>query len=226
MAGNPAGWTSFVVDSNFNPARWLPAHQSFGRRKMHIPSLIKYAVLAWGVPILIVVVVRVFTPDPSLTRTEFSQLAFKPVRVWVTEKKGRKNSDYFELRMQNPNGEEFFYRDPEREPILDLYGRLPKDVDIKILFSPGAEGNVLMEVAAINPLSAPVLAFESVMDKYSSRRRVVYIVAAVWCCIANFLAYALWKVNFTDPAADQTKINSFKFESRQRVADNISHSES
>ena len=172
---------------------------------MHIPTLIKYLVLAWGIPIIIVSVVRAFTPDPSQTRTHFSQQAFRPARVWVAEKKGRKNSDYFELRIQNPSGEEFFYRDPERGPIIDLYGRFPKDSEITILFSPVADGNVLMEAAPTNLPSAPVLAFESVMDKYAYRRRVVYIVAAIWCGIANLFAFALWKVDVGGPATDPTK---------------------
>jgi len=171
---------------------------------MHIPTLIKYLVLAWCVPILIVFIIRFFTPDPSQTRADFAYQVFRPARVWVDEERGSKNSDHFELWIRNPTGEEFFHRDPEREPILDLYSRLPKDSEIKILFSPSAEGNVLMEVTPTNPPSASVLAFQTVMDAYASRRRVVYIVAAVWCGIANLFSFALWKVDIAVPEVNQT----------------------
>ena len=182
--------------------------QHFMNEKMHIPTLIKYFALAWGVPILVVFVVRAFTPDPSQSRTNFSQREFRPARIWITEKKGTKNSDYFELRIRNSSGEEFFHRDPEREPIAELYKRFPKDAVIRILFSPGVEGNVLMEIAATNPSSSAVLSFESVMDEYASRRRVVYIVAAVWCGLANLIAFALWKVDVSDSTVCQNKPES------------------
>ena len=172
---------------------------------MHIPTFIKYLVLAWGVPIMIVFVVCAFSPNPNLTKAAFSQQVFRPARVWVDEKHGRNNSDHFELRIQNPRGDEFFHRDPEREPIFDLYSRFPKDTEIKILFSPGAEGNVLLEITPANSPSAPVLSFESVMEEYASRRRVVYIVAAVWWGITNLLAFALWKVDVAGVETDQTK---------------------
>lgn len=172
---------------------------------MHIPTFIKYLLLAWGIPILIVFVARAFSTDPSQTRADFAQQTFRPARVWIEEKKGRKNSDHFELWIQNPTGDRFFHRDPEREPIFDLFSRFPQDAEIKIFFSAKAEGNVLMEVAPTNSSAAPVLAFESVMEAYASRRRVVYVVAAVWCGIANLLAFALWKVDVNRSDADPTR---------------------
>lgn len=162
---------------------------------------LKYLLLAWGIPILIVLVVRAFTPDPNLARTDFVRQEFLPAQVWVEEKKGSKRSDYFELRIRNPRGEEFFHRDPDREPIQDLHARLPKHAVIEILYSPGVEGNVLLEIAPSDPNVPPPLAFESVMKKYATRRRVVYTVAAVWFGVANLLAFALWKINIDDTKA-------------------------
>lgn len=167
--------------------------------KMHIPTLIKYLVLAWGVPIAIVIVVRTFTPDTSRERIDFSEQTFLPERVWVTEGRGRKGSDHFELRIQNPKGEVFFHRDPNREPILELNERFPVNSPITVLYeSSKLEGNVLMEIASAN---ITILAFDDVMAEYASRRRLVYIVAAVWCALANLLSYALWKVDGSGGAA-------------------------
>ncbi len=173
---------------------------------MHIPTLIKYLVLAWGVPIAIVLVVRTFTPDPGQDRANFSQQSFKPARVWVAEKSGTKGSDYFELRIESPNGEEFFHRNPEGEPILDLERQFPINTEVEILYSPGLEGNVLMEIVATDPESAiSILSFDAIMGEYASRRRVVYIVAGVWCVLANLFSFALWKVDISESAQDQTK---------------------
>lgn len=172
---------------------------------MHLPTLIKYLLLAWGLPVTIVIVARTFTPDPSRTREDFSQQSFRPERVWVDEGTGRKNSDHFELRIRNPEGEEFFHRDPEPEPIYDLYSSFPGNGEIRIIFSPDSEGNVLMEIVPTAPESAPLLSFETVMAEYTSRRRFVYIVAAIWCGTANLFAFALWKVDIPGSPTNHIK---------------------
>lgn len=163
---------------------------------MHIPTLIKYLVLAWGVPIAIVVLVRTFTPGANQERIDFFEQTFLPERVWVTEGRGRMGSDHFELRIQSPKGKVFFHRDPNREPILELKRRFPVNSPITVLYeSSKLEGNVLMEIATAD---MTILGFDDIMAEYASRRRLVYIVAAVWCTLANLLSYALWKVDLSE----------------------------
>ncbi len=173
---------------------------------MQIPTFIRYLVLAWGIPIAIVLFVRAFTPPPNQDRTNFSRQSFKPARVWVVEKSGTKGSDYFELRIESPKGEEFFHRAPLREPVLNLERRFPRNTEVDILYSPELEGNVLMEIVATHPESAvTVLSFDEIMREYASRRQVVYIVAGVWCVFVNLLSFALWKVKISNPAQGQLK---------------------
>ncbi len=169
--------------------------------KMHLPTLIKYLLLAWGLPIAIVFVVRAFTPDPGAARGDFSRQSFKPARAWIADERGTKGSDHFELRIENPEGEIFYRRDPEREPVEELYGRFATTDEISILYSSSrTDGNMLMEVVAEGGLSPmTILSFDEVMEEYGSRRRFVYGVAAVWWCLANLFSFALWKVDVSPP---------------------------
>lgn len=162
---------------------------------MHLAILVKYLLAAWGVPIVIVVTVRLFTPDPGQSRENFASQSFTPARIWIVGGTGTKGADYFELRIENPAGEVFFHRDPERQPIVELRERIPNDTKLSILYSSSKlEGNVLMQIASEDSSSAkPALSFDDVMAEYGTRRKVVYIVAAVWCTLANLLAFALWK---------------------------------
>lgn len=179
---------------------------SWGRKIMHLPSLIKYLVFAWGGPVMIVLLVRALTPDPSQSRSDFPSKTFKPSRVWVAEEREARGADFFELRIESPEGAVFFHRDPDRDPIVELDRRFPKDSEVTVLYNPDAEGNALLEIASVGTSSStPVLSFDSIMNEYASRRRVVYIVAAVWWTFANLLSYALWKVDVSGDGEKQSE---------------------
>ncbi|WFB37042.1 hypothetical protein P3T73_04620 [Kiritimatiellota bacterium B12222] len=166
---------------------------------MQISALLKYFVLAWGVPVLMAFVVRVSTPDPKQERGSFLQQSFIPTCVGIAEQKGTKRSEYFELRVESPKGERFYYRSPNRVTIEALERKFPKGVEVDVLYAPGGEGHSLMELLAKDSdVTFVVLSYEEVMDEYASRRRVVYMVAMVWCLLANLLAYALWKVDISE----------------------------
>lgn len=170
---------------------------------MRLRNFLLYLVLAWGVPVILVLIATTFTPQPGKARSEFRSAQFKPARVWVESKTERRGADYFELRIASPEGEIYFHRDPEPEPIAELESRFPDDAEVIVLYAPGIEGNVIMEIApAGGPPSPQILSFESVMAEYSSRRRTIYIVAGVWYVLANLFACGLWKVDPRRPDAD------------------------
>lgn len=161
---------------------------------MHVRPVVKCMILGWVVPALILLVVHVAGPDPNQRREEFPGKTFEPVRIWIAENSDGRGADSFELRIASPDGEEYFHRDPEPEPIEELDRRFPRNKEVSIRYAESIEGNVLLEVVVVNgPALEAILPFESVMTEYSHRRRVVYIVAATWCLFFNLLAYVLWK---------------------------------
>ena len=186
-----------ILDEKFHRLR----EEEVEFNQIYSTSLIKFFVLAWGTPIVIVLIVRIFTPDPTQSRSDFSQQSFIPSRVWIEEKSGSKGSDHFELRIESPDRDIFFHRDPKREPIDDLLSKFPIDQEIAILYSPDKlEGNILMEIKAVNASPpTPILSFDDVISENASRRRLVYIAAAVWCTLANLLGFALWQVDIHEP---------------------------
>lgn len=159
---------------------------------MHLPTFLKYLALAWGLPLVIIATSRFASPDPDQKRSDFPSRTFKPARVWVAGEKGTKGSDFFELRIESPDGTVYFHRDPDPGPVAELDRKLPRETEVTVLYQPGLEGNLLMEIAAAGAAS-PVLSFDAIMAEYASRRRLVGIVAAVWWTLANLFAFALWK---------------------------------
>lgn len=155
---------------------------------MQIPTFIKYLVIAWGVPIAMIVIALTSIPSSNLSRDDLSQQSFTPAQVSVVEKKGTKGANHFELQIVNPKGEEFFIRRPNREPIVEINNRLPVDTPITVLYSfSELEGNVLMEIVSEE---SAILSFDEVMAEYASRRQFLYLVAAIWWGVMNLIA--LW----------------------------------
>lgn len=55
-------------------------------------------------------------------------------------------------------------------------------------------GNVLVEILGASGVpEEEILSFDTVMAGYATRRRVIFIVEAVWWGLANLIALALWK---------------------------------
>ena len=166
---------------------------------MHIPTFIKYIVLAWVVPIAMVIIAITLTPDSNQNRSDFTKRVVSPKRVWIASKNEIKGADFFELRIKSQEDEEYFHRDPERGPISDLEAKLFKQTELEILYSPGLEGNVLMEIVARAPQRKNILSFDTIMGEYASRRRLIYIVAGIWCTLINAFSFLLWKVDISEP---------------------------
>lgn len=99
---------------------------------MHLPIALKYLLIAWVLPLVVVGIGIVATPDASRPREEFAFASSHPARVWIAESKDRKCADSFELRIQSPGGKEYFIRHPERGPIEALYRKMPRDENVGI----------------------------------------------------------------------------------------------
>lgn len=160
---------------------------------MNKTNLFKVAILAWGVPLANVVVALFFTPDPNRKLESFPSKTFVPTEIRMSEGSGRRNSIFYEVRLHSPDGDSFYLKDPAREPIAELDGRIPRDVPLKIVYSPKEEGNVLMAIDRQSGDGEPILSFENVMAEYASRRRLVYTIAGVWFVVGNAALIVLWK---------------------------------
>ena len=162
---------------------------------MNPKSIISCLICAWGVPLAIVIVVRMFTPDPNRPKDTFLAVVLTPNDIRMEEKRGRKNSNHFEVWLHSPNGDKYFPRDPNPDPVTDLYHRIPQGVPLNVIYNPTNEGNVIMEISLPESKDKPLLAFADVMAEYSTRRRVVYIVAGLWFTLGTLVLGGLWKVS-------------------------------
>jgi hypothetical protein len=170
-------------------------------------GLLKVAVLAWGVPVLIVAVSWWAAPDPNRAKDSFPHLTFVPSEISVIRKKERKNEDYFELWLTHPNGTAYFFRDPEPEPVQDLADIIPRNQPLRVVYETGREGNILMEIASADAAAKPYLAFEEVMAEYASRRRLVVTVAAIWFVVGNTFLFLLWRIAKARPHLNDNPVN-------------------
>jgi hypothetical protein len=161
---------------------------------VHISTLIKYFVIAWGLPIVMVLIPLFTGPGVGKQRSDFSMATFVPARVWTTERKDRKGADSFDLRLESPEGKVFYIRNPEREPIEEIYRKVPAGAKLEVRYTETVEGNVLLEITEPGAASPePILSYEWVMQEYASRRTFIFVVAAIWCALANLISLALWK---------------------------------
>jgi hypothetical protein len=170
---------------------------------MKTKRIIKGVIFAWGIPLAIVITAWVFTPDPNRPKDSFPSQVFTPSRVMTKEKQMPRGSDHFELWLHHPEGAGFFHRSPEPEPIIELYRRIPQDAPLKVVYSPTVEGNVVMEICLGEAEEKPILSFTEVMAEYSSRRRLIYIVAGLWFTLGNLILYALWRSGITESSPNE-----------------------
>lgn len=152
--------------------------------QMSLKDNLKILMIAWGIPMLIVITGVLATPSPHLSREAFPLAEFTPAGVEIVTKKDRKGRDSFELWLKNPSGEAYFIRNPEPEPIHDLSKKVPRETPLKVRYDPRMEGNVLMEIAAVSSADS-ILSFDEVMKEYASRRRLVCIIAGIWFVIGS-----------------------------------------
>jgi hypothetical protein len=170
-------------------------------------NVLKAILAAWALPLAIIVTVLLLSPDPNRPIDSFQSAVFQPSEISTKRKLGSKRSDHFELWLHAPSGDSFFFRNPNEQPIADLSQRIPRDTPLKVVYSPTRDGNELMQISLPGATEKPILAFEDVMAEYSSRRRLVYIIAAIWFIGFNLLAYFLWKTRTTAPTIAENTID-------------------
>lgn len=161
---------------------------------MRKDELLRIGLLTWGVPLAIVITVRLFTPDPSRPKDDFPFEIFTPQKIEFVGKKGTRRSDHFELWLHHPDGHGYFCRDPEPGPVKDLFGKTPPNTALKVIYDPFPEGNTLMEISVASSNAPPILSFDAVMAEYATRRRLVYSIAGIWFALGSFIFLALTRV--------------------------------
>ncbi|GEM_PF-2270693 len=62
---------------------------------MNSKDTIKALIPVWGIPLGIVITVRLFTPDPGQTKNDFPSVVFTPSKIEMLEKQGSKRSNFF-----------------------------------------------------------------------------------------------------------------------------------
>lgn len=172
---------------------------------MKLGHLLKIIILGWACPLVLVVVIHLFTPDPHQPKQSFPSATFVPSRIQVAEKTESQGADYFELWLHNPNGESYFHRDPNPGPIADLKQKIPMGAPLTTIYSPAREGNVLLEIKAVGAEGEPALSFDKKMGEYAFKRQVVHILAGVWFTLGTLYFMAARRREHGAPAhADAT----------------------
>lgn len=160
---------------------------------MPIKDHLKLALIAIGVPVAILSVVFWATPIPNQPKENFPTEEFVPKTIETRRGSERKGADYFELWLTSPSDKSFFFRDPESPPVDLLRGQIPATKKLRVRFWPSHEGNVLLEIVRADNEEV-ILSFEERMESFSSRRRVVSVVAGVWFVIFAGIWFAMSRV--------------------------------
>jgi hypothetical protein len=156
-------------------------------------GILKVALLAWGVPLIVVTVAWWATPDPDRAIETFATATFVPKEIKVIRKQERKNSDFFELWLIHTDGSVYFRREPDPERLRALADALPKTEPLRVVYETDSEGNVILEIARADGSQKPYLAFEGVMAEYAARRRLVAIIAGIWFILGTGCLVPLWR---------------------------------
>ncbi|HEY1048846.1 MAG TPA: hypothetical protein VGE39_03795 [Prosthecobacter sp.] len=157
---------------------------------MKFGDTLKILILAWACPVVLVVIIHLFTPDPKQPKGSFPSITFVPSSIQVVEKKESRGADYFELWLHHPDGRSYFHRDPNPEPISTLKKKIPLGASLKTIYSPTQEGNVLLEIQTADIEDEPALSFDTKMGEYAFKRRVVNILAGVWFTLGTLFFMA------------------------------------
>jgi len=166
---------------------------------MPIKDHLKLALIAVGVPLLILSVVFWATPIPNQPKENYPTEEFVPKTIETRQGKERKGANFFELWLTSPSGSTFFFRDPNAAPVEHLLGRTPGGQKLKVRFWPSPEGNVLLEIVrAAN--EEVILSFEERMESFRFRQRVVSVVALLWFVIFAGIWFAMARVTIPSPS--------------------------
>ena len=160
---------------------------------MPIKDHFKLALLALGVPVVLVLIAFLALPVPNQPKENFPSDEFIPKAVETKEGKDRKGSDYFELWVTSPSDKKYLFRDPEPAPVKNLSTRLPLGKLLKVRSWPSREGTILLEIVRTDT-GEVILSFEERMDAFASRQRFIGLVAGVWLLVFLGIWIALAKV--------------------------------
>lgn len=155
------------------------------------------AIVAWVVPLGMVLLPWILGPDLSKPKSEFPSTSFIPVEVKAIGKNGSKGSDHFELWLTSPDHNTYFLRDPEPEPIAKLRDLVPEGKELNIVYWNTVEGNVLMEIAEASSPAHTLLSFDERVAEYASRHRMVYLTSGIWFIVGTAIFVFLWKTRTT-----------------------------
>lgn len=139
---------------------------------MSARDFIQTALVAWGLPALLVGIARFATPDPDGKPADFPSAVLATPHI-TTSKHGRR------LKISEA-GQQFHFQKPDRDTIMELSGRIPEQTALRVIYYPTIEGNVLLDVRAMEGAGVPYLDFNTTMGEYAKRRRLVYVVAGIW----------------------------------------------
>jgi hypothetical protein len=161
---------------------------------------LKLALAAWGIPILIILV-AISLSRPILNDTDdLLPATFIPQRIYIQRSEGGFGSDWFELRIISQDGEVFFHRDPESEPIHRILHRIRQGERLDLRYVNTIQGNVLLQVAHAEGDRAIALSAKEVIEEQERRLRIVYITATIWFGIGTVVLFLIWFFGTIVPA--------------------------
>jgi len=155
---------------------------------------LKYILIAWITPALMLFIVFVAIPPAKKDHPDYLQQSFSPEKVWISEKGELRGADYYNLMVKSPSGEVFFYRNPEKTPIAEVYERFQLGQTIHVLYKADkTQGNMLMEITTKGENHPPILSFETTSAEYAKRKQTILIVTAAWILISNLIFFFISK---------------------------------
>jgi hypothetical protein len=164
---------------------------------MNLKGIATFVLAAWGIPIISVAVVVFSLPHATARTNDFPSIRLTPASISSVRKEQLDGSNYFELWIRDANGSSYFVRDPEPEPIEELTSQIPEGVELSLVYRTAWEGNELLEIATSGPAKTRFLSFDETMKKYTRRRLVVYLIAAIWFACGTII-FVLWLKTPTD----------------------------
>lgn len=172
---------------------------------MRLFDHLKVCLIAWGVPLLITAVAHLVPPHAWQSKEDFPTVAFTPSSIEVEQKKGGRGADYFELWLKNPNGDAYYFRDPDLSPVASLDQQIPRQTKLQIRFAETVDGKALVEIN-VPTQGTTILSLEKVMSEQASRRRSVHMIATIWLGLGTALWVVVARINRVEspghPATD------------------------
>ena len=156
------------------------------------------AVVGWLLPAAMLVMNYLLVFDPNQELVDFEKRVFLPsvVEVFDDSTKNRKGTeqDYFELWIESQEGDRFFIRNPEPEPIKAYRQAVPADEILELHFTETFEGNRIVNLV-VQSTGAVAISLQTILEAERQKRLVINLATLGMFLLGNaLLAWNYWNL--------------------------------